>query len=295
MSTADMFDAGSATDTGWVTPDWLALRERADAEARAPELLGPLRAYLANGPRIGKRFVVRDLGCGTGSMARWLSRRLAGEQRWVLYDRDPGLLDIAVASAIGPAADGGPVMVVPKPADITRIGAAELANTSLVTASALLDLLTFDEVDELAAACVEARCPALFVLSVVGKVEITPAEPLDARITAAFNAHQRRTTDGRRLLGPDAVDATAVAFGRRGATVLDCPSPWLLGPEHAALAAEWLHGWVMAACEQEPDLAAEGREYLRRRLNTCADGQLRLVVHHRDLLIFPPPLTGVTA
>ena len=54
----------------------------------------------------------------------------------------------------------------------------------------------------------DARAPApgvpmLLALTVVGRVALTPAEPLDARIGAAFNAHQRR--DGR--LGPDAVAA----------------------------------------------------------------------------------------
>ena len=43
----------------------------------------------------------------------------------------------------------------------------------------------------------------LLALTVVGRVALTPAEPLDARIGAAFNDHQRR--DG--LLGPDAVGA----------------------------------------------------------------------------------------
>ena len=47
-------------------------------------------------------------------------------------------------------------------------------------------------------------CPMLLALTVVGRVALTPAEPLDARIGAAFNAHQRRET---RLLGPDAVAA----------------------------------------------------------------------------------------
>jgi hypothetical protein len=282
-----------STDTGRVTPDWLALREDADAAARAPELLGPLRAYLGTVPR-GSRLVIRDLGCGTGSMGRWLSTRLAGEQRWIMHDRDSGLLDIAVASMTRPAADGSPVMVVPKPGDITTLRADDLSGTSLVTASALLDILTFDEVDELAAACVSARCPALLVLSVVGKVDITPAEPLDAELTAAFNAHQCRVVDGRHLLGPTAVDAMAVAFGRRGATVLDCPSPWQLGRGQAALAAEWLTGWVDAACRQQPGLSGQARPYLRRRLAECAAGRLRIVVHHRDLLAFPPAI-GATS
>jgi hypothetical protein len=280
------------TDTGRVTPDWLALRESADAAARAPELLGPLRAYLANAPR-GKRLLIRDLGCGTGSMGRWLSTRLAGEQRWIMHDRDTGLLDIAVASMTRPAADGSPVMVVPKQSDVTLLRADDLAGTSLVTASALLDILTFDEVDELAEACVAARCAALIVLSVVGKVDITPAEPLDAEINAAFNAHQRRVVAGRRLLGPTAVDAMAVAFERRGATVLDCPSPWQLGRDQSSLTAEWLHGWVDAACAQRPGIAGQAQAYLRRRLAECAAGRLRVVVHHRDLLAFPPPIDGV--
>ena len=32
----------------------------------------------------------------------------------------------------------------------------------------------------------------LLALTVVGRVALTPADPLDARIGAAFNAHQRR-------------------------------------------------------------------------------------------------------
>lgn len=53
-------------------PEWLELREGADAVARAPELLDPLRIRLANLPgRSG--VVIHDLGCGTGSMGRWLA------------------------------------------------------------------------------------------------------------------------------------------------------------------------------------------------------------------------------
>jgi hypothetical protein len=39
-----------------------------------------------------------------------------------------------------------------------------------------------------------------------------------------------------------------------------------------------------AACEQRPGLAVRAEAYLRRRL---ADGELRVVVHHRDLLALP--------
>ncbi|MEV4644444.1 methyltransferase domain-containing protein [Saccharopolyspora sp. NPDC049357] len=246
-------------------PEWLALRERADAEARAAELLGPLRESLP-----ASRLVIRDLGCGTGSMGRWLAGRLHRPQHWVLHDRDPRLLALAEA-----ALATEDVTVETRRAELAGLRATDLAGTSLVTASALLDVLTEGEVRSLAAACVEARCPALLTLTVVGRVDFEPPEPLDARFEAAFNQHQRR-----HLLGPDAVPAAVAAFEDLGARVLTRPSPWRLGP--GPLAEEWLRGWVGAACEQEPELAAAAPDYLRRR-----SGDLRVLVHHADLLAIP--------
>ena len=69
--------------------EWLALREPADAEARAEELLTTLQPSLASSD-----LVVRDLGSGTGAMARWLSPRLPSAAKWVLTDRDPALLEV---------------------------------------------------------------------------------------------------------------------------------------------------------------------------------------------------------
>jgi len=133
--------------------------------------------------------------------------------------------------------------------------------------------------------CAGAGCPILLTLSVVGRVELTPADPLDRRVAAAFDAHQRRTTPGGRLLGPDAVARAADAFGRLGAEILVRPSPWRLGASQAELAAEWFTGWVRAACEQQVELAAHG--YKCRRLAQATAGQLTVIVHHADLLILP--------
>jgi hypothetical protein len=116
-----------------------------------------------------------------------------------------------------------------------------------------------------------------------------PGDPLDPRSTAAFIAHQRRGTGGRRLLGPDAAGAAGTACTRHGAVVRTAASPWRLGPDQAALTAEWLRGWVGAAVEQCEDLAPEAEAYLRRRLAACATGGLRVTVHHDDVLALPGP------
>ena len=254
-----------------VSPEWLRLREPADAAARSAELADRLGRHLAAaGP-----LVIHDLGGGSGSMGRWLAPRLPGPQHWVVHDRDADLLKLAIAGA------AGPVTVEGRRSDVTRLTRGELAGASLVTASALLDLLTADELARMLGAC--AGYPVLLALTVVGRVTLTPEEPLDALMGAAFNAHQRRG----RLLGPDAVAGAIDELRGTGAEVLVRPSPWRLDGGHAGLVAEWLGGWVAAACEQEPALADGAGPYRDRRLDQAAAGELEVIVDHTDLLVLP--------
>jgi hypothetical protein len=274
------------------TPDWLALREPADAAARDPELAALAAERLGAQPgSAGRPLVIRDLGCGTGSLGRWLAPQLPGPQHWLLHDRDTTLLARAETGLPALAADGTAVTTEVQPGDLTALDAGQLADTSLVTASALLDLLTAEEVDALADACTAAGCPALLTLSVTGSVGFYPADSLDVVYGAAFNAHQRRVvgsaSGSRRLLGPDAGAAAESAFAERGVPTEVSPTPWRLGPEDGDLLEEWLRGWIAAACEQQPGLAAHAADYLRRRLHACAAGDLRVVVGHVDVLALP--------
>jgi hypothetical protein len=266
------------------SPQWLRLREPADAAARAAELVEEARSYL---PTRGAAATIHDLGCGTGSMARWLAVRLPGPQHWVMYDRDDELLTLAAADPPVGASDGTPVTMETRRRDITRIEPEELAGAALITASALLDMMTAEELERLVATCAGAGCPVSIALSVTGRVEITPAESFDHSVTDAFNAHQRRTTGAGQLLGPDAVGAAVDGFARLGLDVLVRPSLWRLGPAHADLAAAWFTGWLAAACEQRPELRVRAPSYARRRLAEVSAGHLSVVVHHQDLLVRP--------
>ncbi|WP_217239184.1 class I SAM-dependent methyltransferase [Streptomyces sp. AC555_RSS877] len=286
--TVRLRDAGP-DDPPRYAPEWLELREGADAAARAAELIDPLRIRLANLP--GKTgTVVHDLGCGTGSMGRWLAPRLDGAQHWILHDRDPYLLHFAAVASPRAGADGSRVSAETRRGDVGLLTPDALAGASLVTASALLDVLTREEIDTLADACTGAGCPALLTLSVAGRVDLSPSHPLDAEIADAFNAHQRQGG----LLGPDAVTAACEAFSERGATVRLHPSPWRLGPAEAELTAQWLRGWVGAAVEQRPELRERADRYLQERLAACAAGELRVVVHHTDLLALSRPTGGAS-
>lgn len=280
---------GPDNTVGDFDPGWLAAREPADHAARAGSLVDALRAMVLAGGD-GAELVVRDLGSGTGSLARWLAPQLPGPQLWVLYDRDPALLALAERRTTGlTGADGSPVRVRTVVADLTALRADDLAGAAAVTASALLDLLTAAEADSLAGACAEAGCPVLWTLSVTGDVELDPAHPLDAAVAAAFDAHQRRSGPGGQLLGPDAPETTARALRRHGMAVREAESPWRLAADRQPeLLAAWLRGRAAAAAEQDPGLASDVDDWLSNRLAAVAAGRLSALVAHRDLLATPP-------
>jgi SAM-dependent methyltransferase len=246
--------------TGEFSETWLGLREPADAAARAQDLVGLLPADIRT---------IRDLGCGTGSLGRWLAPQLPVPQHWIMADRDPALLEQAQANM---PFDG--VTVTTELSDVTALTAADLAGTDLVTCSALLDILTAEGIESLVRACADSRTPALFTLSVTGQVTLDPADEHDEVVQDAFNDHQRRNHQ----LGPDAPHVARAAFERAGATVVTRESPWRLGEKEAALTLQWLRGWVGAAQEQRPDLRLDA--YLEKRLSTPT----RATVGHIDLL-----------
>ena len=102
-------------------------------------------------PATGRR-VIHDLGCGTGAMGRWLAPLLPGPQHWVLHDRDADLLEARRRRRSPARPPTGPRSPSRRRhSDITRLEPGDLAGASLITASALLDMLTEDELAGLVA------------------------------------------------------------------------------------------------------------------------------------------------
>ena len=69
--------------------------------------------------------------------------------------------------SLGLSADGAAVSIEAKQSDITRLQPGDLAGATLITASALLDMLTEDELCGLVTGSAAADCPILVAMSVV--------------------------------------------------------------------------------------------------------------------------------
>jgi ubiquinone/menaquinone biosynthesis C-methylase UbiE len=137
--------------------EWLELREHADAAARSMRLARLIAGRLADRDPIR----ILDLGTGTGSNVWYLANHL-GEtrQHWLALDRNPFVLDRVRDNAPRRlAARAGRVTIETRESDLGRLDFADLvADRDLVTASALLDLVSDAWLQSLARGLSHCRC-----------------------------------------------------------------------------------------------------------------------------------------
>lgn|SRR5262245_27006868 len=256
---------------------WLALREPADRRARSARLTREIA------DRVIDRAPVRvlDLACGTGSNLRYLARHLPPIQHWRVVDRDPALL----ARLRKPMSWGIVTSVHLHRRDFANLDAIVdlFERTSLVTASALLDLVSGRWLDALADRCRAAGAPALFVLSYDGRILCTPRDAEDEMVRTLVNRHQRTDKGFGPALGPDATDHAQQSFAARGFVVDRERSDWMLGSGDLDLQRQLIDGWASAAAEIAPDDAAAIDAWRSRRLGHVAAGRSTVVVGHDDL------------
>ena len=250
---------------------WLALREPADAVARSAALT---RAAVDALPRHRSPRIL-DLGSGTGSNARYLAPYLPAGSQWLLVDKDPSVLAAAPYET--------------RELDLGARDAPEIfVGRDLVTASALLDLVSTPYLAWLADRCRAHRAVALFALTYTGRSSCTPVEPEDGMICALLNRHQQQSDKGfGPAAGPDAVARAEEALAAAGYRVRREPSDWHLEPAAKELQRLLIQGWADAALEMAPFERDAIADWLARRVTHVEAGRSRIMVCHEDLAAFP--------
>lgn len=293
--------------------EWLTLREPANLAARSGALAEELARALPGSTGEADRLQVLDLATGTGANIRALAPRLRRPQDWLATDLDRGLLDQLRARVCVWAAEQGwdaaardgrtmvrgegvDLSVATASFDLRALGRADPAGPTmaqglmsfegrrLVTASALLDLLSDPQVQALARLCRHLNATVFFALTYDGRIGCTPSDPEDEGVRMLVNRHQRTDKGFGAALGPEAVARMARALSEAGYRVRTEPSDWRLGPSFADLQRQLLTGWAHAASEIAPERSAPINDWLARRLAHVDTGQSVLAVGHVDLL-----------
>jgi hypothetical protein len=235
-----------------------------------------------------------DLGTGTAANIRYLAPRLGGEQSWLSVDNDVALIAEQPAELHG--ADFS-CTLTPLQVDLaTQLHALPFADCHLVTASALLDLVSVSWLDQLARHCAEADASVLFALSYDGRIECSPRDADDEWLNALINRHQQGDKGFGSALGPDATSHACKAFAALDYLVHTVTSDWAIGAATEAgglqLQSELIDGWIAAACEIAVEDKHRVMEWGRRRKAHLLAGRSRIRVGHQDLIAWPRRAAG---
>jgi hypothetical protein len=259
---------------GGFSAEWLSLREGADHLARSVSLARiAIERSAADGP-----LRILDLAAGTGSNLRYLQKMALGVDaatEFLLVDHDPALL-----------------ARVPKTPEISTrcLDLAGLNDRtlfegrSLVTASALLDLVSEAWLRILANRCAEGGAAVLFALTYDGRIVCTPEDRDDRTVVARVNEHQRRDKGFGPALGPDATGCAERCFRERGYQVTRDRSDWQLTPKDAELQRQLIDGWAQAAIELKSSDSVVVEGWRRRRHAHIDTQHSHIVVGHEDLV-----------
>ena len=269
-------------------PGWLELREPIDHAARNERVAGVVRRYFAERASL----TVVDLGCGTGSNLRALAPKLSPRQHWHLIDGDPMLLAEArrsLALWADCARDADDELHLDKGDRQIRVSfeCADLTlrdlhfsdiTPDLVTAAALFDLVSLEWLERLVAASAQRHVPLYAVLNYDGLARWQPEAPLDERIVAAFNRHQRGDKGFGPALGPTTSDVFSALLAKYGYRVWQGDSPWQLGGGDRSLIRALTAGFATAASDIEPEMVEAFAAWADERADT--EGA---IIGHQDI------------
>jgi hypothetical protein len=257
---------------------WLALRERYDAQARNKIVLDAVAAFAA----LRSSIAVTDLASGTGATLRALSSYLPARQTWRLVDNDLGLLVRA-----GAMQRSSGIHVTTIPIDLARdLELALDGQVDLVTASALLDLVSAAWLERLVVEIAARKLPVYAALSYDGAVSFDPAVPLDDAVIAAVNRHQTRDKGFGAALGPAAAAQAIRRFESVGYRIVQGKSDWILGRDDGEMQNELAAGWAATASEATISIDAAAR-WLAARRKAIAAGRSSIRVAHLDFFAVP--------
>jgi len=268
------------------SPAWLSLREPADEAARNDAVHEACAKTFASRATLA----ICDLGAGTGASVRALAPMLPAEQHWTLVDHDANNLGAALTALAAWAdttspRDGGLTLrhggkhidIRTQVHDFAQNPACWPDGTELVTASALIDLVSAAWIERFTLALAVWNIPLLATLTANGKIEGRPPHALDDAVAAAFRAHQTRNKGFGPSAGAEAALLLEAALVNAGYRLTAGESPWIL--DDSLLLKATAEGIAGAVSETGMVDTAALADWLQHQ----SQNTHQLIIGHRDV------------
>ncbi|MGB7324878.1 MAG: class I SAM-dependent methyltransferase [Rubripirellula sp.] len=252
--------------------EWLAIRETMDGRFRSSQLADEFIEHASR-----TRLII-DLGCGTGTNYRYLTRNDGSDTPWLGVDSDGDVLKIAARELAGT-----PVRfeLADLASDLSLISTSEDVS---IAASAFLDLASEEWIGRFAN--VAAGKPLLISMTASGPPSWDPVDNMDEAIEACLQNHRKADHGFGPSAGFSAARLLADELNARNCSVSLEASDWLVDHQDREVIATLIDGVRRRVFLDLPHDQVEQWAATRRQQNQA--GVLKLTLPHLDLLSLPP-------
>lgn len=252
--------------------EWLAIRETMDGRFRSSQLADEFIEHASR-----TRLII-DLGCGTGTNYRYLTRNDGSDTPWLGVDSDGDVLKIAARELAGT-----PVRfeLADLASDLSLISTSEDIS---ITASAFLDLASEEWISRFAN--VVAGKPLLISMTASGPPAWDPVDDMDEAIEACLQNHRKADHGFGPSAGFSADRLLADELNARNCSVSLEASDWSVYHQDREVMATLIDGVRHRTLLDLPHAQVERWAATRRQ--QIQAGVLNLTLPHLDLLSLPP-------
>lgn len=282
---------------------WLSYRAACDAAARHK---GVERKFLEFFNHKSVLELV-DVGAGTGANFRYYFDLIQQNQRWTFLEKDPFLLAQASDTIAQYAHQHGYRFEQPH-AHLIRVSAGKkqahiqltqgsleeldrlvnLADTDIVTANAVFDLIAYEQFDALVG---RLKRQYVCLLSTLNYYEISflPFSEADARFVRWYHMYLKRPQPSGIAMGADCCEEMLDLLHQHEMIIIQEASQWHISRNNTAMHHFLLH--FMGQGIQTLNLADCERkaffEWMQEKKQLCRERKLEIYVDHNDIFAYP--------
>lgn len=268
------------------TIQWLDAREPEDLASRCKSIIRTIDRHFCGFEQLN----ILDIGCGTGSTMRAVLPYLTSVQHWNFVDHNSELLDLA-RHRNTKFIDNTPHTMKFQQQNLAENYDYICEKKHIVTASALLDLVSKDWLHGLVGKLNECSCSFYGAHTVSGMIEIVPGNKMDDEIFAAFHLHHQTDKGFGPALGQDANHCAKSAFENQGYVTHVSRYQWgtqnILTENRRDLYPQFVTGIADAVMETGLVNIANLQEWQSDRLSSFLNGIGEIRVVQEDLLAIP--------